>query len=140
MTNNEFAIILMIFYKALMMRLILMIFCKALMMILILMIFSKALMMRLILMIISKPLMMRLILMICSKALIMRVMIKMRYVYCHYETKSSYKNIYFQDECPICFAAKPQIYLLCGHIFHDECISKWLERSPTCPYCRTPFQ
>ena len=44
----------------------------------------------------------------------------MRYVYCHYETKSSYKNIYFQDECPICFAAKPQIYLLCGHIFHDD--------------------
>lgn len=24
----------------------------------------------------------------------------------------------------------------CGHVFHDECATKWLERHNTCPYCR----
>ena len=25
---------------------------------------------------------------------------------------------------------------VCGHVFHDACASRWLERHNTCPYCR----
>ena len=28
-------------------------------------------------------------------------------------------------------------YLPCAHVFHRECISKWFDRSTTCPVCRT---
>lgn len=29
------------------------------------------------------------------------------------------------------------LWLPCHHIFHEECVKKWLlERSPTCPFCR----
>lgn len=24
----------------------------------------------------------------------------------------------------------------CGHIFHSECIIKWLQTQASCPYCR----
>ena len=46
----------------------------------------------------------------------------------------------FQKECTICFGLNPDTFLLCGHCFHDECITEWLKRSKTCPYCRTEFQ
>ncbi|CAI6360450.1 unnamed protein product [Macrosiphum euphorbiae] len=26
----------------------------------------------------------------------------------------------------------------CGHVFHHECLKKWLTRSKTCPHCRSP--
>ncbi|XP_022173995.1 PAX-interacting protein 1-like [Myzus persicae] len=25
----------------------------------------------------------------------------------------------------------------CGHVFHHQCIMRWLERSPSCPHCRS---
>ncbi|GFS55779.1 hypothetical protein TNIN_307601 [Trichonephila inaurata madagascariensis] len=30
------------------------------------------------------------------------------------------------------------VSVLCGHVFHSDCLSKWLESSETCPECRKP--
>ena len=30
--------------------------------------------------------------------------------------------------------------LTCGHAFHKECIDRWAEENPTCPYCRLAFR
>ena len=41
--------------------------------------------------------------------------------------------------CSICFEKIPfqnQHYLHCGHVFHCDCISKWLNSSNVCPICR----
>lgn len=29
---------------------------------------------------------------------------------------------------------------ICGHCFHDHCISKWLTGAITCPICTTPYK
>ncbi|CEG37809.1 e3 ubiquitin-protein ligase praja-2 [Plasmopara halstedii] len=42
-------------------------------------------------------------------------------------------------ECPICcgnLADDPTLRLLCGHIYHADCVSVWLELQYTCPVCR----
>lgn len=42
-------------------------------------------------------------------------------------------------DCAICcmpVARNTARRLSCGHIFHDECIYKWLRIQPTCPQCR----
>jgi len=45
-----------------------------------------------------------------------------------------------QQECCICsseFNAMEEISrALCGHVFHSECLGRWLQRSLTCPLCR----
>lgn len=45
------------------------------------------------------------------------------------------------DECAICLedfqvGQLCQVFPVCGHIFHSECIDHWLERKLTCPICR----
>lgn len=30
------------------------------------------------------------------------------------------------------------IELRCKHIFHEECITKWVERTAKCPICKAP--
>lgn len=48
--------------------------------------------------------------------------------------------------CPVCqegFADipdKPKRELLCGHMFCDECISKWLEKNIKCPVCMVDLE
>lgn len=43
--------------------------------------------------------------------------------------------------CPICRSPLVQpVYTTCLHTFCSACISKALERSPTCPVDRTPLQ
>ncbi len=41
--------------------------------------------------------------------------------------------------CSICFEKIPfekQHYLHCGHVYHCECINKWLNTTYYCPICR----
>uniref|UniRef100_A0A1B0BS79 RING-type domain-containing protein n=1 Tax=Glossina palpalis gambiensis TaxID=67801 RepID=A0A1B0BS79_9MUSC len=45
--------------------------------------------------------------------------------------------------CSICFesfTASHLIYFIaCGHVFHGQCIERWMLRSINCPECRRPF-
>lgn len=43
------------------------------------------------------------------------------------------------NECAICLDTidiKDLEILKCTHKFHKECINSWIQKSPTCPYCR----
>ena len=44
------------------------------------------------------------------------------------------------DDCPICiesFKENDELYQLkCGHIFHTECITEWININNICPTCR----
>ncbi|WP_422136341.1 RING finger domain-containing protein [Endozoicomonas sp. ALD040] len=43
-------------------------------------------------------------------------------------------------DCPICFEAfdgrEVRVLEECRHMFHEDCLSKWLSENTTCPYCR----
>ena len=41
-------------------------------------------------------------------------------------------------QCSICYE-EGDYQLHCGHFFHSHCISKWKERSRSCPLCRAPL-
>ena len=44
-----------------------------------------------------------------------------------------------QDEwnvCGICFVAKMELVLACGHAFCEGCIGAWKQKQSTCPMCR----
>lgn len=49
------------------------------------------------------------------------------------------------DKCPICyesFRGKNNVITKCNHIFHNDCLFKWLTQKcyqPNCPICRTSF-
>jgi len=43
-------------------------------------------------------------------------------------------------ECPICYdviAEGAAHSTRCGHVFHQGCMTSWMERATTCPTCRT---
>lgn len=40
-------------------------------------------------------------------------------------------------DCPICREDSCDCRTECGHTFHRSCLGEWLERSDTCPSCRT---
>jgi hypothetical protein len=43
-------------------------------------------------------------------------------------------------ECPICIGAYAvgtyQAQLRCEHVFHQRCLTRWLNVNPSCPLCR----
>ncbi|KAK4371038.1 hypothetical protein RND71_010513 [Anisodus tanguticus] len=45
-----------------------------------------------------------------------------------------------KDECVVCLDEmgneRQVLCMPCSHIFHGECITKWLEKSHYCPLCR----
>ncbi|XP_027355288.1 putative RING-H2 finger protein ATL19 [Abrus precatorius] len=45
------------------------------------------------------------------------------------------------SECAICFEDFKEgeeclVFSVCGHIFHCDCIHRWVEKKPNCPICR----
>lgn len=45
-----------------------------------------------------------------------------------------------QSECTICllnYTEETKKITDCNHIFHDECIGRWLQTNNSCPLCRT---
>jgi len=58
-------------------------------------------------------------------------------------TPISKEQIDQHQECSICKVeyteGEESIVLPCAHIFHDECIKKWLQMHNTCPVCRYEF-
>jgi hypothetical protein len=52
------------------------------------------------------------------------------------------EDISEDEECPICmddFKSIKGIKLECDHVFHKECISKWLRGDNRCPVCRHEY-
>jgi amino acid transporter len=49
-----------------------------------------------------------------------------------------YKIISSREECSICYEENnnPCVVLKCKHLYHKECIDKWLQEHTTCPQCR----
>lgn len=40
--------------------------------------------------------------------------------------------------CSICMESEGgQIRLDCGHMFHKDCVLKWLKKNKSCPICRS---
>ena len=47
------------------------------------------------------------------------------------------------DECTICllqYTEETKKATECQHIFHQECIDRWLQENNSCPLCRTCLQ
>ena len=49
------------------------------------------------------------------------------------------------EDCVICASGydrkeKVALVLLCGHFFHWGCMTRWMQESLTCPYCRTSVE
>jgi hypothetical protein len=43
--------------------------------------------------------------------------------------------------CSICqdllsFEKGPVLALICGHVYHKNCIEKWIKRNRSCPICK----
>jgi hypothetical protein len=45
-----------------------------------------------------------------------------------------------KDLCTICYCEFEELEkvmeLKCKHLYHEECIVKWLEKNPKCPVCK----
>ncbi len=52
--------------------------------------------------------------------------------------RSVYKIISLSEECSVCYEEnnKECVVLRCKHIYHKDCIDKWLKEHTTCPQCR----
>ena len=51
-------------------------------------------------------------------------------------------NVDTGQQCSICFESifsHDMATLPCAHSFHEECIGRWIHRTPSCPLCREPL-
>lgn len=58
--------------------------------------------------------------------------------------KIEYNEKLDEEECPICidkFSPESEIYKsdICDHLFHKQCIERWIIEKPNCPKCRAEF-
>jgi hypothetical protein len=55
------------------------------------------------------------------------------------EKEVVHNYFYTPDQCSVCLSmiSDNRKKLLCGHSFHNLCISQWLARDQRCPVCRT---
>lgn len=52
-------------------------------------------------------------------------------LFCNLHVSSS------DELCAICMSALYDVYMLyCGHLYHTECIQKWMTYTKNCPICR----
>ena len=60
-------------------------------------------------------------------------------------------NLFIQENCVICLeelknddrpskSSVREVFLECGHNFHDKCIKDWLKKQNKCPLCRTHIE
>lgn len=69
--------------------------------------------------------------------------------YCKYITKTGtqckrksklngFCTMHNKDTCPICIELiqRNSKTLICDHVFHEKCITKWYVTSESCPVCR----
>ena len=49
-----------------------------------------------------------------------------------------------KSECVICHTeddpANPLFFTICFHIFHTDCLNKWMKKAATCPVCRNQIR
>ncbi|CAN7038957.1 unnamed protein product [Brassica rapa subsp. trilocularis] len=54
---------------------------------------------------------------------------------------SQVKRQVAETDCPVCLtklsSAESRMELQCSHVFHRDCVIKWLKKNPSCPICRT---
>ena len=58
-------------------------------------------------------------------------------------TESTNESMSTQSECTICllqYTEETKKTTECQHIFHQECIDRWLQENNSCPLCRTCLQ
>ncbi|EDS42258.1 potassium channel modulatory factor 1 [Culex quinquefasciatus] len=56
-----------------------------------------------------------------------------------HQNKDGYVLDLSGSECSVCFeqiSADENKQLVCGHVFHGNCINRWLRNKSTCPMCR----
>lgn len=49
-------------------------------------------------------------------------------------------NMFIETDCFICLEKhkhnEPVSYLACRHVFHEDCVKRWLRSSSSCPFCQ----
>jgi hypothetical protein len=65
--------------------------------------------------------------------------IRNKYIICH-ENKLTFKSrIECNKDCVICLRSivfNDRLFLRCGHVFHENCIDRWITTKRICPVCK----
>jgi len=68
---------------------------------------------------------------------------KNKFVICHQKKLTFKSKIESNKECVICLRPivfNDRIFLRCGHVFHENCIGKWLTTRRICPVCKVDIE